>query len=498
MFSYDYQWIRIDAVTAAETAIGDNSNRYRIADADIGHLIKVQVSFADGDNYPESRTSLPFGPIAKPAADRLHAPLTLVSNVGQSNSSTAVITQQYAMGFTLGTHGQGYEISSVSLELAAVPTDLNVSLWISGPEGSPRSGAPSFKLIDFTNPATLKVGLNTFTAPMATLAYQNVNYFIVLSGFGASLSINETTSVAEDAGAETGAHIWDQVGLRAAGSTGRWSSISWRGGVLRLAVEGSRRLRGILAANYAQPTATPTGQEIISAGDQWSVALATGSADRYLIRGLSMHTDNSTPNGGGISNPMSVWLDTRSSSNRQFGMVNTRSYAGLDVWSALPGATVSGNSSYLFGMNLSNNAARLSSAQTRVFVTTGTASDTPTEPGTTLGVVSTSDAVWGTGLPLMAVLGEPLYEMVSNDGQTNSLPDVQLSGALASNNKVASQGFTTGSSVRGYRLQGIGVNVAQAPQGPSEVSVSVHADSGGHRKLAADHSGDVLLVRAGV
>ena len=53
---------------------------------------------------------------------------------------------------------------------------------------------PASKLFDFANPSSFAVGLNEFTAPAGAFAYQNVNYFIVLSGFGSSLSIKETTS----------------------------------------------------------------------------------------------------------------------------------------------------------------------------------------------------------------------------------------------------------------------------------------------------------------
>ena len=89
------------------------------------------------------------------------------------------------------------------------------------------------------------------------------------------------------------------------------------------------------------------------------------------------------------------------------------------------------------------------------------------------------DGAWGDGRPEIAVLGEPLDAMVQNLGQTDGGYQ-----ALGSNiNKLASQGFTTGSNGFGYRLQGIGVNIegssGNVPDGPTSVSVSVHADSGG-------------------
>ena len=107
-------------------------------EADVGkNMIKVtRVSFTG------RRTGQLGGqdqPAVRPDQSRTPAsslsPSTLVSNTGQS-ASTANITQQYALGFRLGDHGQGYEISSVSIDLAAAPSSLTVSLWSGGVEGA--------------------------------------------------------------------------------------------------------------------------------------------------------------------------------------------------------------------------------------------------------------------------------------------------------------------------------------------------------------------------
>ena len=208
-FVYSYQWIRVDGDTSTETNIGVDSPSYLLVDADIGNLIKVQVSFTDRATYSETVTSLPFRPVARLAGPS-QTPSTLVSNTGQSASATANITQQYAMEFTLGSYGQGYELSSVSIELAAVPPSLTVSLWIG--DHSSQSSSPYTKLFDFENPSPFVVGMNKFTAPAGVLAYPSVHYYIVLSDFGSSLSINGTTSDAEDAGGETGATLADNAG----------------------------------------------------------------------------------------------------------------------------------------------------------------------------------------------------------------------------------------------------------------------------------------------
>ena len=498
---WTYRWIRVDGETKAETDIGADSLTYQPVDADIGNLIKVEVSFTDQAGYPETVTSLPFGPLAEPAGPS--GPLsTLVSNTGQSHSATADITKQYAMGFRLGSHGQGYEISSVSIELAAAPSSLTVSLWAGGPDGYTHRTSPQNKLFDFENPPSFKVGLNKFTAPAGAFAYQNVNHFIVLSGFGSELSIKETTSDDEDPVREAGAVLHDSAWERALGSTGQWDGLieygadpdetdddtvlvpepTSRDSVLRVEVEGSRRDSGILASNYAQVV---DEQEIVSQNDNIGIPINLGAADRYLIRGFSWLADAT-----GLTSiiegtrmyipPMFNPFDLRSGKktgsdlgDKLFGLIPTRYGDGINVWTAPQGATVAGSASYL--VYEFYEVRPINPILTRTANTSSKVDDMPTAEG-----VSLSDGVEEfAGRPLMAFLGEPLDAMVQNLGQSNN-SYVSLG---FSSFQVLSQGFTTGSDAFGYRLQGVGVNIegsdAQVPDGPTSVSVAVHADSNG-------------------
>ena len=499
-YTWSYQWIRVDGGT--QTNVGANSASYQPVEADVGNLIKVKVSFRDGASFTEARTSLPFGPIAE--LTRTSAtPSTLVSNTGQSSSANADITQRYAVGFRLGDHGQGYEISSVSIELAAAPSSLTVSLWSGGVQDGLQANTAT-KLFDFADPSSFAVGLNQFTAPAGAFAYQNVNYFIVLSGFGTTLSIKETTSDDEDTGGETGAVIYDKAALRALSDTGPWGASGSRGSVLRLAVEGSKRARGIVASNYAQPiiddkgtddTSDDTGphQEIISVGDKIAFGFELGAADRapdrLLIRGVSWNMDDSTPNGSGFTNPWDLRLGSRTGAV-QFSLTNTRDAPGLPVWTAPQGSTVAGGCTtvmnvetckkYVFDQPVGEdtgdeNTRRRDSVLERVAGALSDGIDSPAAPGVSFtggkGDVAIDD-------PLMAILGEPLDAMVQNLGQANN-------GYVSADttNAVLSQGFTTGPARFGYRLQGIGVNIegssSNYPDGPTSVSVAVHADSNG-------------------
>ena len=410
------------------------------------------------------------------------------------------ITQQYAQGFRLGSHGQGYEITGVSFELAEVPSSLTVSLWNGGREGMPNTGVANFKLFDFENPSSFRVGENEFTAPAGAFAYQNVNYFVVLSGFGDSLKIKETMSDNEDAGGETGAVIFNSAKTRGLGSTGSWySSSTSRGNVLRMAVTGSQRDRGILVANYAQAAKDAMGneyQEVVSVGDVITVEIDVGAADRYLIRGVSFHADGTTPGptvpveegvsstGGPIGNPMYLW-DTTSRDEDDlkkdpglFSLTNTRSHVGINVWTAPQGSTAVGaNASYFVGQRPTD--PRLYSVVGRYFLTEALGQDTPAADGAAFASDAiVGDGAWGAGRPLMAVLGEPLEAMAQYLGQADN-GYVELGGA----NAVLSQGFTTGSDGFGYRLQGVGVNIEGSggnfPDDSTSVAVAVHADSGG-------------------
>ena len=92
--------------------------------------------------------------------------LVLVSNTGQTTSTTSfavVETDDYAQGFTTGTHTSGYELTDIGLELQQAPAEpqhFTVSLW------SENSGEPGSKLLDLTNPANIRSGIiQHFAAP---------------------------------------------------------------------------------------------------------------------------------------------------------------------------------------------------------------------------------------------------------------------------------------------------------------------------------------------
>ena len=482
IFDFSYQWIRVDGMT--ETNVGSDSPRYQLTDADFGKTFKVRVSFTDRADNAEAVTSVPFGPIARPVS--LPSPSTLVSNTGSIlGLTTTVITSDpmdpsdYAIGFRLGDHGQGYEISSVSIDLAAVPSSgLSVSLWTGGPHGSSYEGTRTAKLFEFENPDSFAVGLNEFTAPAGVHALQALNHWIVLSGFGSSLSIKEITSDDQDSSSVPGALIDNEAGGNSS--------------VLRLDIKGWTRTQGILAANLAQPN-SEGNQEIISVGDDVGWTIDLGQADRFLVRGVAFAMDNTTSADGGMDNPWHFRSDDLDGAIH-FRMFLTRNVNGLPTFTAPQGATVPGDSTYALQKGIGSKLGFVNDGDTierigavlsrtlHVDVAADGNTDVPAAAGTTLGKgeALTQDAAGPT--PHMVVYGVPLYTLVKNLGQTDN-GHVSVGGS----NDVVSQGFTTGSRTGGYTLPGIGVNIegskvsgtSQIPADASAVSVSVHADSSG-------------------
>ena len=318
----------------------------------------------------------------------------------------------------------------------------------------------------------------------------------MLSGFGSSLSIEETTSDEEDAGGEPGAVICNFSGNEYVVNEGeanemRFSCNDEPGdtNVLRLAIKGWKRSTGILAANLAQPK-SDSNQEIISVGDKIGWTIDLGQADRFLVRGVAFAMDDTTSADGGIDNPWYFRSDNFSGT-RHFRLFQTRNVNGLPTWTAPQGATVPGDSTYAFQFafgsdhsftNDGDTVERIGAVLSRtrhVNRAVDGRSDEPTAAGTTLGkgeALSASDAAGPT--PLMVVYGVPLHAMVQNPGQA----DNSYASATATN-AVLSQGFTTGPDARGYRLQGIGVSIegsgGNVPADAASVSVAVHADSSG-------------------
>ena len=126
----------------------------------------------------------------QPGADIEHGQsLNLAAAVGGSNQN------QRAQAFTTGSHGNGYSIASVELYLLIFSStnysNLAVSLY------TDNSGNPGTKRFDFTNPGSITLGSNTFTAPSSYVLAPSTTYHVVITNGSNDGSLGVTNSDAE-------------------------------------------------------------------------------------------------------------------------------------------------------------------------------------------------------------------------------------------------------------------------------------------------------------
>ena len=95
--TYSYQWIR-----GTNTNIGTNQSTYTLTEADRGSTIKVQVSFTDDRNFPESRTSA-----ATPAVKQK---LAVPQNFAVATNGDA----QVSFTWTAVNHATGYTVTRLT------------------------------------------------------------------------------------------------------------------------------------------------------------------------------------------------------------------------------------------------------------------------------------------------------------------------------------------------------------------------------------------------
>ena len=190
--TFSYQWIR----GAATDIAGATASTYQPVAADVGHTLKVRVSWTDGAANAESLDSAPTAVVTAAAIAA-----TLVSNLIQTgNGSDARVGPYFGIDrvqgqrFTTGNAaGAGYTLSSVTVNLSDLaPDDVpEVSIY-----KSTSRGFVGTILTTLTNPATVSNGDLTFTAPANTTLEKQTKYYVVIKaeGDGTAFVVNSTTS----------------------------------------------------------------------------------------------------------------------------------------------------------------------------------------------------------------------------------------------------------------------------------------------------------------
>ena len=101
----------------------------------------------------------------------------LVSNTSQANSGNRRIGQSVhrAQSFRTGTHGDGYDLESIDLNLSAAPSSAKLIVSIRADS----SGNPSSAILyTLTTPDSLEVGLNEFSAPEGARLEAETKYWV--------------------------------------------------------------------------------------------------------------------------------------------------------------------------------------------------------------------------------------------------------------------------------------------------------------------------------
>ena len=234
--SFSYQWIQVDADgTSNPTNIGENSNAYLLAEADLGRRVQVRVDFTDGSGFAESLTSE-----ASPSSGAVQ-PLDghLVSNLTQSGDSDVLYTRDHGQAFTTGAASGGYPVTGVSI-ISKDPNSDPIALKICEVN---MSGHPTTTCTDLTAPASSAAGPLDFTVPSTTplTLAASTTYMLV---FKAPLSptellVDATTSTGQDASSLPGWSVRDLFQWYDNSNT--WQNGS-RGRAIRIAIKGPSRV----------------------------------------------------------------------------------------------------------------------------------------------------------------------------------------------------------------------------------------------------------------
>ena len=260
---FTHQWARVADGTDTDI-LGATGSSYTIASSDAGNAFKVTVAFTDDDGYAETLTSgLTQTVMTEPEPNpgertERNVPrdaVTLISNTGQTSHNTSLaigvfLTNKFssAIKFTTGSATNGYTITEASVKLTRInaPAVPKLSIYTSA------SNVPGTLKFTFTNPGSLVIGLNTFTAPANSTLAGSTDYFVVFEDTGtgaeARYEISTTESTTDDAGAATGWSLAD-IQLTRGTDDGAWTD---RGTdpIPQVAIKGSEQPR-------VAPTSSP-------------------------------------------------------------------------------------------------------------------------------------------------------------------------------------------------------------------------------------------------
>lgn len=213
----------------------------------------------------------------------------LVQNLHVGNDATGT-GFDVAQSFTTGSYPAGYTVKKVTLEFNVTGSNPTidthtVSLW-----STTASGDLDTKLTDFTNPATITNGFNTYTLSTAHNLDPDTTYAIFFDRTGASNDM-ESVTVADDGEAFEKAPGWSIANesiWRGHASTGAWNTSH---DSLRIAVQGAARAPTVPATLVGNTTQGGRGNHDnrqLSSFDLAQVFTTGGDSAGYVVTELGI------------------------------------------------------------------------------------------------------------------------------------------------------------------------------------------------------------------
>ena len=423
-----------------------------------------------------------FVTLSTEQADAQQASQTLTSNIGQahSNADFDSITHDNAQAFTTGSAARGYTLTSVDVVFRTI-SDASLASKLAVTINEDSGGEPGTVLGTLTNPGTIATGTNSFTHAGLELEAGTAYWVVVGPGgyTGALTGINWislTASDAEDTGGADGWSIGDDGYQNAGGS---WQMIqgSWN---LRITIKGFATPPPPLVSNFGQANGG-TGNFVQHDHAQ---AFTTGAnAGGYTLTGVDfsfpqindgalagkLTAEIRSDSGGApgavvatLTKPGTIAAGTNSFTHSGVALAaNTTYWAVLDVTLVLlPGANTI--------QNTASDAEDAGGADGWTIADDGHYRTWNTSGAWTSFSQSRKMTIHGTAVETVET-----ETFVSNLGQTD-----WGSGSLSFDH---AQAFTTGSNSFGYSLRSVDVafNAIESGFSSSDLTASIHADSGG-------------------
>ena len=186
---------------------------------------------------------------------------TYVSNFGQGMNGDYIFVQNRAQSFTTGPQAGGYTVTSVEI----VSEDAEGDAFSAAIYTTNASGHPVSEVAALAPPSSFAAGTLTFTAPANTTLAASTTYTVVIvkndSRLGVDITLDSTTSNAEDFGGATGWSIGNGIHLQYA-LDGTWLQHTYNQAI-RIAVKGTTTFTPTLPPNdpaTGAPAITGTAQ----------------------------------------------------------------------------------------------------------------------------------------------------------------------------------------------------------------------------------------------